>query len=187
MKMNNYYGFINQRFQEFMQHQLHEISNKFNLLSLSLEDLEDALEEKTPWSEEVEQVKKMKGKFLESLNSSKRDVLFEKSPAISMEEGIALINKIKVKEMNNKLVKINFKNSKKENSDFSKTPLLLFLWNFVSIRLAILNSEEVNFSFESRESFLKDEIQFLQMRATSLEEGFKNAYLDEMNYLLDYL
>ncbi|MCR9204967.1 MAG: hypothetical protein NXH75_10340, partial [Halobacteriovoraceae bacterium] len=75
--MKNYYAFINQRFQEFMQHQLHEISNKFNLLSLSLEDLEDVLEENSPWKEDAEQVKKMKDKFLESLASSKRDVLFQ--------------------------------------------------------------------------------------------------------------
>lgn len=185
MILPDYYSFINQRFQEFSQFQLHELSNKFNLLSLSLEDLRDVLEEDPTdesWKEEIVQVGKMKTKFLDFLNEAKLTCRFNNGPQVTLEEALVHINKIKVKGLNKKSIQLNGSDlDSKDESVYLKTPLLHFLWNFISLRLYLLEECKIEFSstfLRQNNDFLEKEKAFLETHG--VEENFQKYYLGEM-------
>lgn len=188
----DYLEFIYQREKEFNQHRLHEISNKFSLLSLSLEDIADTLEEvgddlislKEGLLKELSQADQFREKFLKYLSAQKEVTDIKDGPLSSPREIFDLVLKMKMKEINKEGFHFEYGGTTEEMNFLA---LCTLFWNMISLRL--FQKEERNFTlkFESSSSFLEEEIRLVEGINHGKGEQFNNSYIKEMRYLLTFL
>lgn len=187
----NYFKFINSRFQEFSQNQLHEISNKFNLLSLSLEDLVDILQEENANEKdikgEVNTVARTKESFLIFLNELKSNASLKSNSRGNLEECFQLLQKMKAKGLSKREKKIGLSSDSPLEREFKRSSLLILLWNRISLRLISFQDleTEIILSFKDQEKILSEDSEYLEAHNEVFDENFKELYLRECLYLCD--
>ncbi len=162
---------------------IHELANKFNLLSLNIEDLEEALAEKdvsvSLLREEFDSLLGQKKKFLTALNHLKGLTNPKDSSSIETKSALSLALSLKSKALRDKLCTFTL-----TDESISKIPQTqgreLFLWK-IALRVYLNDSKEWTIDLSSKDSCYREELNLLK----DVNEDFKVLYLNEYVKMLE--
>lgn len=185
--MINYFYFVEQRSRELFHFQLHELSNKYNLLSLTIEETLETFKKgslkKADSDNVLELLSQFKCNFSEYLIDSKRKVVSENCSIINTVEASTIINKIKLKTFRDKKIVFNL-NSEKEG--FPYLSFLTLVWNRTTLHAQNHEDCKLTLHFNSVDQ-MKQEDHELSNGFTQEGDQFKENYLNELTFLSEKL
>lgn len=179
----NFSEFIREISHEKEAYIIHELANKFNLLSLNIEDIEEALAEVdvsvSSLREELNSLLSQKNKFLTTLNHLKGLTNPMDSSCIDTKTALSLALSLKSKAMRDKLC--TFKLTDESINEVPQTQgRELFLW-IIALRIYLNGSIEWTINLSSKEASYREELNLLK----DVDEDFKVLYLNEYVKMLE--
>lgn len=164
---------------------LHDLSNKFNLLTLALEDLEESLEEAAPenpdWKaiirEEVSSLKVAKNKYQELEGLMKvQATLGEASLQSIFNDALSALQK-EVRKKNIEITSVI-----EDDRELLYGPIFNILSGAILLRTLISENQSFSFHLNNQTGFLKQEKSFLEQNQEKLENDFKKSYVELVSF-----
>jgi hypothetical protein len=176
---------------EFREKQiLHDLSNKFNVLTLAIEDVEDLLEEeikdpdifKKSLADEISSMAKAKKKYLDLSSKFKRETssLVDK---VCFSEVYEIVLASCLKDLKKKKIEINPSSLSDRPVCFKESYNLIML--SILLRLVCNKAGSYGIDFSTKDKFLKNEEGFFLSEDLPLSVDFKDSYLSFIEKLWD--